>query len=738
MRSLAPRFHLRSPFRCRCSFPSTRVQLLHSHHRPTNGSSPLRPLVLFSSFGISVGSAPAPFPKRSHTCGALTSADVGSSVVLAGWLLPERKVSKSLSFFPLRDSYGTTQLVVHTPTGDPVPDGHVQQSHLGTELAHIPVESTVLIHGHVRLRPEKQRRPGPAGDVEISVTDFTLLNPADRHMPFLPSDTQNMANDDLRSQYRHLDLRRPQLSENLRKRSHVAHIVRTVLNQQDFLEVETPILLKSSPEGAREFLVPTRNTRIRSNAAKVQEPLFFALPQSPQQPKQLLMCSGAIDRYYQLARCFRDEDGRKDRQPEFTQIDLEMAFVSWGNPHPDRDPWRIGGHEVRDVVEELIKSIWAQMEEVSLPDRFNVMTYNEAMSRFGSDKPDTRFALEIMDVTSCLPPSIVTALKHSEQSVGCLSVRQAGDTAFYPIVHECPTEDGLHRIEITSENLSSWLVDSPIVQRFSSPSGPWAECDPGQNLQLQPGDVVWIGKQRETPEVRPFVHSSFGSAALTILSQGGSTALGRQRLRLAELAQSRGTYSPTRTPHFLWITEFPLFTRADTEKDLFAKGRWSSTHHPFTAPAWQDLEALYDGRFSEVRGQHYDLVLNGVEIGGGSVRVHDAMMQEYIFSEVLQLDEQEKASFNHLLYALKCGAPPHGGIALGKCGFMEMTLATRVKSELAHTSAGFDRLVAILCNASSIRDVIAFPKTSAGTDALLKSPTPIQGDVLHQYGIQPR
>jgi aspartyl-tRNA synthetase len=409
------------------------------------------------------------------------------------------------------------------------------------------------------------------------------------------------------------------------------------------------------------------------------------------------MCSGGIDRYYQLARCFRDEDGRKDRQPEFTQIDLEMAFVSWGNPNMgEDDPWRIGGHEVRDVVEDLIRAIWMKMEKISLPDRFNVMTYNEAMHRFGSDKPDTRFGLEIVDVTSYLPKIVVTALGHFEQTVGCLPVRQSCDTAFYPIAHECLTEDGLDRIEITSENMSSWPHDSPIVRGSIRYDSGWVTGGLSEDLKLQPGDVVWIGKQRGRPE-------------------GGSTALGRQRLRLAELAQSRGTYSPTRTPHFHWITEFPLFTRADAEKDLFAKGRWSSTHHPFTAPVWQDVQALYDGRVSEVRGQHYDLVLNGVEIGGGSVRVHDALMQEYIFSEVLQLEENEKASFNHLLHALSCGAPPHGGIALG-----------------------FDRLVATLCNASSIRDVIAFPKTSAGTDALLRSPTPIHRDILHQYGIQPR
>ncbi|KAH9978060.1 tRNA synthetases class II-domain-containing protein [Lactifluus volemus] len=658
----------------RFSFISTR----HLHHRPIN----------------------VPFPKRSHNCGALTSADVGSRVVLAGWLLPERKVSKSLSFFPLRDSYGTTQLVVHPfPSDPPDIDG---QRNVPSQSWHTFLSSP-LYSFMVMYAKGQKTSAGPAGDVEVVVTDFTLLNPADRHMPFLPSDTQNMANDDLRSQYRYLDLRRPELSDNLRKRSQVAHIVHTVLSQQGV----APSILSSTVDLRHD--IPSRRSRVScsnkndpvrgSDQAKVQEPHFFALSQSPQQPKQLLMCSGGVDRYYQLARCFRDEDGRRDRQPEFTQIDLEMAFVSWGDPNPKIDPWRIGGHEVRDVVELLIRNIWAQVEEVSLPDRFNVMTYHEAMCRvIWLGQARYKIWVEIVDITSCLPPNAITVIARSGETIVCLPVRQSGDAAFYPIAHECLTEDGLDRIVITSENMSSWLNNSPIVRESSHIEG-WGSGGIGEKLQLQPGDIVWIGKQRDRPE-------------------GGSTALGRQRLRLAQLARSRGTYTPTRAPHFLWITEFPLFTRADAEKDHLAKGRWSSTHHPFTAPTWQDVQALYEGRISEVRvrvrGQHYDLVLNGVEIGGGSVRVHDAMMQEYIFSEVLQFDKHEKESFNHLLHALKCGAPPHGGIALG-----------------------FDRLVATLCNASSIRDVIAFPKTSAGTDALLKSPTPVHRDILRQYGIQP-
>ncbi|EIM88250.1 uncharacterized protein STEHIDRAFT_120456, partial [Stereum hirsutum FP-91666 SS1] len=651
----------------------------------------------------------APFPNRTHTCGALTSKDVGSNVVLAGWLVSERKVSKAMSFFQLKDSFGQTQLTVYRGSNSDQPSPLAP-------LSDVPMESTVLIQGQVSLRPENQRRPLPAGDIEVKVKSFTLLNPADRNMPFLPSDTQNMANDDLRAQYRYLDLRRSELSGNLRKRSRVAHIVRSVLDDRDFVEIETPILLKSSPEGAREFLVPTRlsksspsasddpNANANASPASVgteqaQVPLFYALPQSPQQPKQLLMCSGGVDRYYQLARCFRDEDGRKDRQPEFTQIDLEMAFVSWGRRHHDgtesgakpdtEDGWRIGGQEVREVVEDIIRAIWSKVEDVELPDRFRVMTYNEAMSRYGSDKPDLRFGLEITGTNKHdQPPASPKA-----EIVECFVVRKSADTPFIEAARECPLENAVERILITDQTPSSWLSES---RTFMDMAGKNLQTDL-QTPSVDPGDVVYLSKRRQRPE-------------------GGSTALGRQRLRVADLAQVTGTYVPPISPCFLWITEFPLFTHADEDKDFLAKGRWSSSHHPFTAPMWEDIDKLYAGRVDEVRGQHYDLVLNGVEIGGGSVRVHDSSMQEHIFSNVLKLDNTEKATFNHLLHALKCGAPPHGGIALG-----------------------FDRLMAILCKTTSIRDVIAFPKTSAGTDLLFKSPAAVASeDVLRQYGIQPR
>ncbi|KAJ3563009.1 hypothetical protein NP233_g9220 [Leucocoprinus birnbaumii] len=678
----------------------------------------------------------APFPRRTHNCGDLNASHVGARVVLAGWLLPGRK-GKLVSFFPLKDSYGTTQLIL----------SHSQGFAELSALADVSAESSVLIEGTVSLRPEKDRRQGTTGEIDVQVEKFTVLNQAAPTLPFTPSNPFNLPNDDLRARYRYLDLRRTALSDNIKKRN--------------FLEVETPVLLRSSPEGAREFLVPTR----LPNANVSEKPLFYALQQSPQQPKQLLICSGGVDRYFQLAKCFRDEDGRKDRQPEFTQVDLEMAYVSWGPdiPAPSgfSDEWRIGGSEVRQVVESLIRKIWLQMEGITLPDQFRVMTYREAMTRYGSDKPDTRFGLEIMNITPHLPPDILSAYERNEEVLECIIVRKSRDSNFIRASKACKDNLDTCHIHFSQSNAETWLKGSGLGCELLNRLTPDRQVQLNTTLGLRYGDDIWLSKRSALPK-------------------GGSTSLGRVRLRLSELAQMHGDFAITADPHFLWITEFPLFTRADEDKDFLAKGRWSSSHHPFTAPMWQDIEAMYRGDIEQVRGQHYDLVLNGVEIGGGSVRVHDAAMQDYIFGKVLQvsgcrregssfysligtlllaffpnaiflcvfsfvstfwwlpyatlaiagevplaehhlpisnfeLTEQEKAPFDQLLHALKCGAPPHGGIALG-----------------------FDRLMAILCKTQSIRDVIAFPKTSTGTDLLFKSPATIIEEALRQYGLRSR
>ncbi|KAF9507359.1 hypothetical protein BS47DRAFT_1377942 [Hydnum rufescens UP504] len=637
---------------------------------------------LFSTGSIVRAAHSRPYAPRTHTCGELGPEDDGNEVVLTGWLHSVRQASKFLSFFSLKDSYGTTQLVVKKERLT----NPLKEEDKISQLIKTPLDSTLLVRGIVKARPADAQRNLGTGTVEVIVNDYLVLNSPSVDLPFSPNDVQ-IANEDVRSRFRYLDLRRDALSQNLRKRSKVTHSVRTQLVNEDFIEVETPLLLRSSPEGAREFLVPTRlPTSIQTNSSEhspsTVTPLFYALSQSPQQAKQLIIASGGIDKYFQFARCFRDEDGRKDRQPEFTQVDLEMAFVSWGSPNnqdpPDR--WRIGGREVKEIVERIIRK---------------VMTYNEAMSKYGSDKPDLRFGLEVTDATEILPTSIRSQLEASGLTLDYFVIK-ATQPEFQTAVKSLTLEPNVALLSIVPQNLGNWWSQLPIISSYSSqlPSeSPDNHSDvPLANVQV--GDVVVFSLRKARLE-------------------GSSTELGRTRLRVATAANH---VHDRKNPNFLWVTEFPLFTRADDDKnELHAHGRWSSSHHPFTAPMWEDIEMLMSGNVESVRGQHYDLVLNGMEIGGGSVRIHDADMQEFIFREVLQLTEAEQATFAHLVHALRCGAPPHGGIALG-----------------------FDRLMAILCNTTSIKDVIAFPKTAGGTDPVFRSPSAVGDDILHKYGLMHR
>ncbi|PKI83413.1 aspartate--tRNA ligase [Malassezia vespertilionis] len=605
-----------------------------------------------------------------------------------------RQVSKQLAFVPLQDASGTIQLKL---SGD---DSVLEA------MRSTPLESVISVRGTVQARADAVKNAKMrTGDVEVHVTDWQLLNAAEAALPFYPTQCHdtNLPKESLRARYRYLDLRRVALAENIRRRSRVAHAARCFLHSRYFTEIETPVLLRSTPEGAREFLSPTR-------VPQGTPPSFYALQQSPQQPKQLLMASGVTDRYFQFAKCFRDEDGRKDRQPEFTQIDVEMSFVAGA----DAAPWRIGGAEVRDTVEGLVHAMWdaAEMQE-RLPHSFPVYTYTQVMSTYGSDKPDLRFGLSIAEAARdleaeqaldllVLPHTTLadgSTLKLSAREISALLQRKDGTRS--EIEHF-----KAHRND--PDALASLLLQKsrhvasvqPTVAQLRELLAPYLDA---ANL-FAPHEPD--AKLPRTIRCDVFV------ARRNLPVHGSSTEMGDLRLRIAETlaARYRAVYSAV--PHIMWVTEFPLFTRADQEKQELVQGRWSSSHHPFTAPAAQDVPRLLDAlrsappdatAIASIHGQHYDLVLNGMEIAGGSVRIHDPALQEAIFRSVLDLSDEETHRFAHLLHALKCGAPPHAGIAIG-----------------------FDRFMAILCGTSSIRDVIAFPKSSSGADPLFASPAPLE------------
>ncbi|WWC57851.1 aspartate-tRNA ligase [Kwoniella dejecticola CBS 10117] len=617
-----------------------------------------------------------PRAKITHEIQDLSPGLEGQKVVVAGWLFSQRRASENLHFFTLRSSSHSVQLVSRSK----------DTSH---DAMTWPLESVVLVEGIVKSRKQKAKSSSaPVDEIEIDLSKVTLLNPAEAQLPFYPNRPE-VANEDLRNQHRYLDLRRAELADNLKTRSKVAHIVRNYLHDNGFTEVETPILLNSSPEGAREFLVPTRS--LSSDGS----PTFYALPQSPQQPKQLLIASGAIPRYYQIAKCFRDEDGRKDRQPEFTQIDLEMAFVDGSAPRTGKDgmrsTWNIGGSQIREIIEGLVKKIWKDIKGVDLEGWFRVMPYDVAMDVYGSDKPDTRFEMYTLPIgyyPTLSDASLDKVLLDQSPSTVEFMIVPARQAEGLDIPSLARSSQSIDYVKITDKNIYTWQNESVLT----APIG--LEQDRSLPVGVKPGDVVWVSRRKK-------------------IAEGGWTHLGRLRVQISEILMSKGLIDLPANPHFLWITQFPLFTMADEDKIHLSKGRYSSTHHPFTAPMFEDLEDLKKGKVDGVRGQHYDLVLNGQEIGGGSVRIHDAELQEWVMKEVLQLDDQEIGRFDHLLKALRCGAPPHGGIALG-----------------------FDRLVAILTGSKSIREVIAFPKSgTSGSDPVFRSPSVSSDEVLREYGL---
>ncbi|KAI8967433.1 tRNA synthetases class II-domain-containing protein [Mycotypha africana] len=600
------------------------------------------------------------YPDRTHYCGHLRASHEGDKVVLCGWAQPTRHLSQDLIFLPIKDHTGVTQLVYR--------DSNQQ---LKSQIQSLSPESVICVEGVVRKRPEGMANSKQAtGDIEVDITKLYCLNPASPSLPFWPHHPE-LPNEEVRLRYRYLDLRRDELQHHIRLRSLIANTVRNYLTGNGFTEIETPTLFKSTPEGAREYIVPTR-----------KRGAFYALPQSPQQHKQMLMAAG-FDRYFQIARCFRDEDLRADRQPEFTQIDLEMSFAKV--------------KDVQGIIEGMVSDIWDRALGIKLAkDNFPHMTYTEAMSKYGSDKPDLRFDMKINQIET------YAADIAQENAFDCMVVKQGSKAISGGELKTLLKELALTNskdiafVKVNENNISSWPAKCVTLRHSQVLRNQVNQLNASLNIQL--GDLVAVHK-------RP-----------TYL-YGGNTTMGRVRLYLANLMQQKKLLEcATEKYKFLWVESFPLFTpaeeNADQQPQKEGQRKWESTHHPFTAPYDEDIPLLATSP-ENVRGQHYDLVLNGMEIGGGSIRIHSPVMQTFILEQVLRLQRHEYQRFDHLIDALGGGCPPHGGIALG-----------------------FDRLMAILCGTPSIRDVIAFPKAAGGKDFVVNSPSEVTTAQLNEYGLQ--
>ena len=603
--------------------------------------------------------------QRSHTCGQLRAADAGQSVTLMGWV-NRRRDHGSLIFLDLRDRYGITQVVLDK---DLAPEGHAKAEQARPEYV-------VAAVGKVRLRGADAVNPKmPTGEIEIAATELLVLNDA-KVPPFSPAEDV-IANEEVRLKYRYLDLRRPEMARNLEIRHKVALAMREYLNAQGFFEIETPFLTRSTPEGARDYLVPSR----------VHSGSFYALPQSPQLFKQILMISG-LDKYFQIVRCFRDEDLRADRQPEFTQIDLEMTF-------PQQET-------IFAVVEGFLRASFEVIgEKIVTP--FPRMTYDDAIRLYGIDKPDLRLPA-IVDLTAELTDPLRTSLKIAQ----CLPV--LGFTI--PSVGDL---SGTTRKKLMSEIGArldaSGLAVLDLVRLQSN------------QAFFGPAQAIWAKLGKELERFRNSVMNSTDFSVVVTPKLGVTNApkdhlwiykkVGQLRLDLAKqfenqhrLFEKKGNADDYK---FLWVTDFPFFEWEEQTKT------WTFAHHPFTSPHEDDLIA---GRMTSdpeaVRALAYDIVLNGLELGSGSIRIHRQDVQQQIFRALGMSDEEARARFGFFLEALQYGTPPHGGIALG-----------------------LDRLVMILAGASSLREVIAFPKTAKAIDLMVDAPTPVSDAQLKELHIRP-
>ncbi len=573
--------------------------------------------------------------KRTHTCNELHAQHVGETVKLIGWIQSIRDHG-GLTFIDLRDREGITQIVF-----DP------QNDNLQS-IKDLRDESVIEIIGIVSKRPENTINNRLfTGSIEVVANSITVHNICDV-LPFPLDEKTDNVNEDLRLAYRYLDLRRQKNFKRLQVRHRITMAVRKHLDEQGFLEIETPSLFKTTPEGAREFLVPSR----------LNPGMMYALSQSPQQYKQILMVAG-VEKYYQLARCFRDEDLRADRQPEFTQIDIEMSFI-------ERE-------DIYKLIEGMLKRVWKESVDVDINIPFNRRKFIDAMNDYGCDKPDTRFEMKLRDLSKYFENSEFGVFASVIKNGGCIKAINAKGLADI-------TPGELKNLENSAKSLGAkglafirfenGQMKSPITKFLSENEINSIKTE----LNVNDGDIVFFAADKW---------------------EKACAVLARVRLECGALANQRGliNISPTQY-NFLWVTDFPLMT-FDEEQ-----GRYLATHHPFTSPVDEDIQFLHSDP-KNVHGKHYDIVLNGMELGGGSIRIHQPDVQKTVFEDVLKIPaDVVEERFGYMLKAFKFGAPPHGGIALG-----------------------LDRLAALLSQTTSIRDVIAFPKTQRGQDLMAQSPS---------------
>ena len=574
---------------------------------------------------------------RTHHCNEIRPGHIGETVTLIGWVNTVRDQG-GVIFIDLRDREGITQCVFRS-----------EVSPEAAELSHkLRSEDVVQVTGNVeeRLKTDEVDTKNDnleTGEVEIAAAQLTIVNKAEV-LPFQLD--KELSNEDLRLKHRYLDLRRPRLTRNLRQRHIITKAARDYLSDDDFIDVETPILSKATPEGARDFLVPSR-----INPGK-----FYALPQAPQQYKQMLMVAG-VEKYFQIARCFRDEDLRADRQPEFSQIDIEASFVNQD--------------DIIGLIEGMLSSMFEQARGVEVPTPFERLTWHDAMNRYGSDKPERRIGMEMVDLTDELKDCEFRVFSGTVANGGVIKAINAKGFAnisvgqvdkLTKLAQEAGAK-GLAYIQARDTDRSTWR--SPFVKRMTDD-----EVEDLRNkLNIEPGYLILFAADKWEP---------------------ACDVLGRIRL---EVAEYQNLLEGNTALDFLWVTEFPLLAFDEEE------GRYVAVHHPFTRPLKEDEEKLRNGELDDLRAQAYDVVLNGYELGGGSIRIHESDLQSSMFKALGITEEEANTEFAHILEAFKFGAPPHGGIALG-----------------------LDRVVMLACQEDSIREVIAFPKNNKGAEIMTSSP----------------